>query len=422
MRHSRAVRPPLARSAPRALVAASLLCAAAASSALPAQVTPGHIVVLHATAQSAEIVLVEPIHGTPTTSTLPSGIQWRLAVWHENGDRLLLAGNDAAGERIFAATVTSGRVDPPVAISSPLPGRVVAMTHADAGWLVATSGGLVLLPTWSAVPQLLDATPIAAATRGANEFATVTETSSSTGTLRTFATVDLRTLQRRSVRIDVQVAGLAWSLSESYVAAETQGRLFALSPVTGAARLLTTVAAAPVGSIVHDPYRRRYLVGVPGALVLSTLSGPVGSVLLPGGLETRSLELVPYAATARSYGAACASGGPTVGAVGAPFPGNSAFALTGIPTPPGAPAVLFVGAQPTAIDLTGIGMPGCRLLTTPIATLSTVAGPTGRLLLPFPVPPLPPLVGQVVHVQWAVVDPTANALGIATSDGLRLGF
>jgi hypothetical protein len=71
------------------------------------------------------------------------------------------------------------------------------------------------------------------------------------------------------------------------------------------------------------------------------------------------------------------------------------------------------------IDLSVIGMPGCELYTSLDVMLTLVlTGPS----TPFPIgiPNVPALAGSVLHGEAAALVPTANPLGIATSNGIKL--
>jgi hypothetical protein len=74
---------------------------------------------------------------------------------------------------------------------------------------------------------------------------------------------------------------------------------------------------------------------------------------------------------------------------------------------------------PLPIDLTPLGAPGCALATDPFAVFSKLADATGGADYTFVVPSIPYLVGTTIRFQAAALDPTANALGVVTSQGGR---
>lgn len=83
-------------------------------------------------------------------------------------------------------------------------------------------------------------------------------------------------------------------------------------------------------------------------------------------------------------------------------------------------AVVFVGLQPAAIALDPIGMPSCSLLVQPLRNLVGITDAGGKLTLPWIVPDLPELIGLPVYAQGAAVDPTANVLGLTSTDALKI--
>jgi hypothetical protein len=72
------------------------------------------------------------------------------------------------------------------------------------------------------------------------------------------------------------------------------------------------------------------------------------------------------------------------------------------------------------VDLGPAGAPGNRLYTTPTLTLPLATGADGRAALPIALPDGPGLVGVQAFLQWAILDPPANALGVVTSDAARI--
>lgn len=91
-----------------------------------------------------------------------------------------------------------------------------------------------------------------------------------------------------------------------------------------------------------------------------------------------------------------------------------------------APGVLVLATSPLpqSVDLTPLGAPGNELFVAPeaIVPLSTwTLGLFGvETTLPLSVPNQPSLLGVVVRGQAIVIDPTANALGLLTSDAVEV--
>ncbi|MBK9383267.1 MAG: hypothetical protein IPN34_00370 [Planctomycetes bacterium] len=129
---------------------------------------------------------------------------------------------------------------------------------------------------------------------------------------------------------------------------------------------------------------------------------------------------------------ACASSQGKLGTIftnEVPVRGNANFALEGTGFTPGAPAVLFLGIIPSFGQIPLAGTNGCFLHNELAASLSTSVftgtlrstTPSGNLLLPFPIPNLQVLQGQVVTAFFAVVDAgSALPLPVVTSNGLQL--
>jgi hypothetical protein len=101
---------------------------------------------------------------------------------------------------------------------------------------------------------------------------------------------------------------------------------------------------------------------------------------------------------------------------------GTTFALTttNIPATASFGATLFGFTQfPTGLDLTSLGMPGCRQYTSIDASVFFLAaGGTASTL--FAVPSSPAFVGVQVATQSAVFAPGSNALGVITGNGVEL--
>ena len=68
-------------------------------------------------------------------------------------------------------------------------------------------------------------------------------------------------------------------------------------------------------------------------------------------------------------------------------------------------------------DLTPLNAPGCSILASGDILLPTRTDATGAATVTLELPNTPALVGVVFHNQFAVVDPPANGLGLAWSNG-----
>lgn len=104
---------------------------------------------------------------------------------------------------------------------------------------------------------------------------------------------------------------------------------------------------------------------------------------------------------------------------------GSTFAADISDLPPGAMLAVFsLGFTPISVDLSMLGMPGCFAwvdIFTPGRSAQLflpVTGPTVPVTLT--IPNSSSIVGMRVHTQAAVLAPGVNALGIATSNGMRI--
>lgn len=131
----------------------------------------------------------------------------------------------------------------------------------------------------------------------------------------------------------------------------------------------------------------------------------------------------PTPATATSFDTGCA------GSAGVGLLANAPYTLpwlgdtmrTRVNTVPTSLGALFVSSftPATPTSLAPFGMPGCNLLVTPDAVefLSANAGAAEWTLS---VPNNTALVGMPIYQQALPLDPTANALGLAASNGLSM--
>ncbi len=124
------------------------------------------------------------------------------------------------------------------------------------------------------------------------------------------------------------------------------------------------------------------------------------------------------AATFTTVGSGCAGslGVPRIGNVGQPVTG-SIFQVTLANAPATGPVAHVIGTVATALDLGPLGAPGCTAEQLPIVALPRSTTPTGAAAVAYRVPADPALIGAVLRMQWVVVDPPANPLGVVVSKG-----
>ncbi|MEZ5988728.1 MAG: hypothetical protein R3F30_06325 [Planctomycetota bacterium] len=114
---------------------------------------------------------------------------------------------------------------------------------------------------------------------------------------------------------------------------------------------------------------------------------------------------------------------PALSATGVPKV-NSTFSVDLDKALPSTPVLLLIGASNSVwgpiqlpLDLTPAGAPGCGLLCSFDLPLAAQADTAGKSSFKLPVPNDTGLVNVVFHDQWIVLDPKANTLGLAFSNG-----
>lgn len=128
-----------------------------------------------------------------------------------------------------------------------------------------------------------------------------------------------------------------------------------------------------------------------------------------------------------TFGSGCAGSNgrvPAMGASGAPqigtnfalqlssaLPNTTAYAFLGMSNG------LWAGAFNLPFDLGPYGAPTCMILVDLLAEAAMPTDGLGAASLQLGVPNLAAMAGVSLYAQWLVVDPTANALQIVTSDG-----
>lgn len=213
------------------------------------------------------------------------------------------------------------------------------------------------------------------------------------------------------------------------------------------------VPAAPFTAVTLPPSSSLGLVLVANNCSLGALAGDFGAATvelqLNGGLALSASPL-PWLATPTyhrtfagalrytpggtpislqenvAYGTSCA--GLSLAATGAPTPGGTMVLTTSNPPNIGLGLCILstegLLSYPNGVELAFLGAPGCRVhadlaygFTTLISNLG--AGFPG-MSVTLPLPASPQLIGVPFYSQAAWMDPTLNAFGIATSNGVRI--
>ena len=81
--------------------------------------------------------------------------------------------------------------------------------------------------------------------------------------------------------------------------------------------------------------------------------------------------------------------------------------------------ILSLTEYPAGVDLTSLGMPGCRLYAA-LDSVTTFAVAGSSNSLPYSLPATPALSGLQLAAQSASLTPGINAFGFATSNGLDM--
>jgi hypothetical protein len=146
-----------------------------------------------------------------------------------------------------------------------------------------------------------------------------------------------------------------------------------------------------------------------------------GSILdLDIGREDRAAVL--------RFGAGCGAAGrtPAQQVEGRPSLGDPGFAAVADGGPPGLPVVLQIGPSrafsallgiPLPLDLAGLGLPGCSLLTEPLISAGASFDARGRARVGLPIPNQAGLRGLRLYAQWIGVDPLSPVQAVL-SDGV----
>lgn len=200
---------------------------------------------------------------------------------------------------------------------------------------------------------------------------------------------------------------------------------------TGTAGWRAATFAAPVTINAGETF---YLIHDAASFDVSLLGGgtpPAVPTLMDPGFGffvPISLQGIPDQAAWRIT--CTGSGGnatPVLSTRGVPTTGQS-FDLLLDQALPNASAFLLLGTSRTTfqqftlpLDLGFLGAPGCEILASwdvMLAPFTTDAA--GQATIPMPVPNLPGLVDAHVYTQMLIIDPQANALGVATTRALDL--
>jgi hypothetical protein len=211
-----------------------------------------------------------------------------------------------------------------------------------------------------------------------------------------------------------------------------------LSPTPNHTWTLANGVSAQLSNSVEPPHRTNATAAfdpVRGRMVL--LGGANGPVNLPYGGSFALGDTWEFALGAgpaySTYGSGCAGarGVPSIAAQGPSLPRiGQTFSLQVNNLPLTGPVFLFLGVSnttygptPLPLSLGFLGAPGCTALASG-ESLFVLTNVLGSAVWQFAVPNVPNAPGATFYNQAFVFDPTANALGLTTSNGgqATIGF
>lgn len=402
-----------------------------------AQSTPGELVYggTPFVGSTGGIVVAAPSNGTfAELAGLPPEIRRPAAVVSDPFDRsrLFAASNDVLGNvQVFRVDVAAGAVVgfAPL-LAQPLP-ELEAMGMAAVGEdiLLLTRFGLHRIAKAGGAPLLVMTLPPQTWGRAL-----------ATDGRRIFASITNREIYRMDV-LDPGNAGLFATLPGSLgaiqdLALDENGDLLVadsdpwngsflrlLDASTGLERQSTALRLSPPLALAHDPLLLDdYVAGIAaGQSWISVMrSGQEVGRLGPLPYLPGSLDLIRTAPLYLS-GSGCASSTGTVARYDSshlPVLGTANYDLHLFGAPSG-PAALLLGARasgrpPFELPL-GPAAPNCSLEVLPDLALPIYVTASGEARIYFDIPLDASLAGAIIDSQWWILDPAANALGIAAS-------
>jgi hypothetical protein len=211
------------------------------------------------------------------------------------------------------------------------------------------------------------------------------------------------------------------------LAGSTNGNLYLVDPVTGAAPLFLSPGLGRINSIAVDQLNRIFILTENGSSWAVWSIANLTTPLYTASAALDDLKVGPTPVpTVLTYGAGCAGSNLSVPvfafgnppAIGGPFPCMMNGGL------PSSVSVFVLGLSrvmdssgPLPRSLAALGMPGCTQYTDIAASLFTPTTAQGGAVIGVNIPNNQALAGLQVPMQWLCLDPAANAFGATTSNG-----
>ncbi|GAB4158695.1 MAG: hypothetical protein Fur0037_26160 [Planctomycetota bacterium] len=217
-------------------------------------------------------------------------------------------------------------------------------------------------------------------------------------------------------------------LAGQLLAGDDAGTVWMIDPATGNHAPFLGGVRGAVQSLAVSPLGAIYLLARSGQdssiYSMTDLANPIYTTSA-AVLEDLEIGVFP-AATVLTFGDGCPGAGNRIPAIvqgSMPSLGGT-FSPSLRDAAPNTLAVLAFGNSrlrdalgPLPRSLAGIGMPGCTQYTGVLAAFPATTSNFGDAAIPFALPANPLLIGVKLPMQWAVFDPSANLLGVATSNG-----
>ncbi|MEM7204281.1 MAG: hypothetical protein AAF628_28740 [Planctomycetota bacterium] len=411
-------------------VLAALLSAAGLATALSAQLPPGHVLTLHRPGAGSTTTLgrFEPLGAGFQSFALPAGWSGILhrAVPTGSPDRVLVGAATAAGStEILLAALGGDAVTGFTSRVTGLQGRVVGMAPLpSADLLIATTHSIYVANLGAGVAaDLLSPTqPLGCRDLAVGRTSAVVLAAAPATAAAVLFEINLATRQVTPHALGIRdpTAVVFSPGAASWMVGDSAGVLYLVDALRFTQAIWLSTGLPAITALAWNSDQQEHVLASGGAL--SRLSG---RVLYPaaalGVAGVHDLGYEAYTSSFRAFGNGCPGTGgqtPRIGAVGRPFPGNSAFGLSLDAAAPSTQALLLLGGGGPQIGLGPIGAPSCTLYTVPSLTTLGQVAPVGRAFSPLPIPAVAALAGASIVAQWFVIDAAAPG-GLAASDAGR---
>jgi hypothetical protein len=406
--------------------------------ALVAQVPSNYVVVAETTAGGIPLTFVEPSTRLATPTRRPATIK--------DGAYSMVAVDPAALDHVFAGTQIQTSVVPTVldltARGNETTTRAVIQLKGVAGGIVrALVIGpkiFVTVPAGSA-PGVYEGqkcgcgtmtllAPLARAYDLAERNGKLYVASYLVNTNSTLIEVDLATSAVRT--IGTSYAGLRsiGFLGNTLIGGNDAGELRSIDITTGNSTLLQATGKGPILSIANAPNTAPFCYCTVSDVYMFPVVTPIYTATGTNKINDIDIGVDPNAALLL-FGDACAGKGGALAQfqhAGAPKLGDPAFTFLLAGANASLPGILSIGVSrqmwlsvPLPIDLTPLGMTGCKLYGDQILAIPVATDAAGSIKLQVGVPSGPGWSGVHIVGQAIIADPGANPANLVASDAVE---